>query len=113
MSNYDNCLKQFAERVRAEGKVWGLKGEDGWAVCSSIEFEDTDVYPFFSSESAARQLCSGEWDIYTPTSIPLEDFLADWLPGMHEDNAMVGPDWDAELEGEEVEPADLAAALEG
>ena len=38
-------------------------------------------------------------------------FLEDWLPGMHEDNVMVGPNWDRELTGLEVEPADIAAHL--
>jgi hypothetical protein len=37
--------------------------------------------------------------------------MAEWLPGIHEDNAMVGPNWDLEMSGLELEPADLAQAL--
>ncbi|MDT8429773.1 MAG: DUF2750 domain-containing protein [Pseudomonadales bacterium] len=106
--NYD----LFVERVSASGQVWGLKAEDGWAVCPSIEFEDTDVFPFWSDEADAAIHCVDEWDIYTPAPITLADFLGDWLPGMHEDNAMAGPNWDNEMTGLEIEPKDLAERLE-
>ena len=34
-----------------------------------------------------------------------------WLAGMSEDGVLVGTNWDAELEGLEVEPSDLAEEL--
>ena len=43
-SNYD----LFISRIQETGKVWGLKAKDGWAVCPSLEFEQTDVFPFWS-----------------------------------------------------------------
>ncbi|MDA9371956.1 DUF2750 domain-containing protein, partial [Porticoccaceae bacterium] len=42
-----------------------------------------------------------------PVAIELEEFLDDWLPGMHSDVLMVGVNWNAELAGREVEPLDL------
>lgn len=39
--------------------------------------------------------------------ISLEEFLDDWLPGMHEDVILVGVNWNGEMEGAEVEPLDL------
>lgn len=104
-------LERFAQTVLESALIWGLKGEDGWAVCASIEFEDTDVMPFFSSQQAAQALCHDEWQDYTPHSIKLEEFIDDWLPGMHEDDVMLGLDWNTEMEGLEAEPADLAAAF--
>jgi hypothetical protein len=105
-------LSAFAAKVFSNAEVWGLKAEQGWALCPSIEFEETDVLPFFSSKGNASSLCSDDWNGYQPESIPLESFLEDWLPGMHEDNVMAGLNWDADLDGVEVEPADLAAAIE-
>lgn len=107
----DSNIETFVEQALQQGQVWGLYGEDGWALCDSIEYEDTDVFPFWSSEQAAKAMCTDEWSVYKPRAISLEDFLSEWLPGMHEDNAMVGTDWDAELTGGEVEPAELAKAL--
>ena len=105
-------LSAFAAQISSSKEVWGLKAVQGWALCSSIEFEETEVLPFFSNKEEASLLCSGDWDTYQPEAIPLKSFLEEWLPGMHEDNAMVGLNWNAELEGAEVEPADLAAAIE-
>lgn len=113
MTNLDEQegLSAFASELASKAEVWGLMGENGWALCPSIEFEETEVLPFFSSKYAASLLCSGEWEAYRPEVIPLESFLDEWLPGMHEDNAMVGLNWNTDLEGIEAEPADLAAAI--
>lgn len=105
-------MSDFAALVSASTEVWGLKAGDGWALCSSIEFEETDVMPFFSSVDKARLLCTGSWSDYKPEAIALDAFLMDWLPGMHEDSAMVGLNWNADMEGAEVEPAELATAIE-
>ncbi len=103
--------QRFLDEARQSGTVWGLANEDGWAVCPSIEFEETDVFPFWSQERFAKALCVDEWSVYQAKSISVEDFLIEWLPGMHEDNALVGTNWDEELSGMEVEPADLAKSL--
>lgn len=106
------ALSVFAAEASANAQVWGLKSDQGWALCPSTEFEETDVLPFFSTAESAVLLCTGEWSIYQPEAVPLAAFLEDWLPGMHEDNAMVGLNWSADMEGVEVEPAALAAAIE-
>ncbi len=106
-ANYD----LFIEQIQKTGQVWGLKAEDGWAVCPSLEFEKTDVFPFWSNEADAKSHCTEDWEIYTPASLTLEDFVVNWLPGMHEDEVMVGPNWNSELSGVEVEPADVAERL--
>jgi len=108
----NEALEAFISAISLNNKIWGLKGPDGWAVCDSLEFEETSVYPFFSSEAAALKLCTEAWKTYVPSSLELEEFLQDWLPGMHEDNALLGIEWNADMEGEEMEPADIAAAFE-
>jgi len=106
-ANYD----LFIDEIRKTGKIWGLKSGDGWAVCPSLEFEQTDVFPFWSNQADAEVHCSDDWAIYTPAVIELEDFIENWLPGMHEDEVMAGPNWDADMSGLEVEPADIAERL--
>lgn len=103
--------RRFVEQVRASGEVWGLRGEEGWAYCTSSEYEDTDVLIFWSDRAEAQQHAQGEWARHRPTAIPLEEFVDQWLEGMHEDGALVGPNWDADLCGSEMEPSDLADEL--
>ena len=42
----------------------------------------------------------------------VEEFLDDWLPGMHSDVLMVGVNWTPDLEGQEMEPLDLLEEFE-
>ena len=48
----------FISEIQETGKVWGLKAKDGWAVCPSLEFEQTDVFPFWSDEADAKIHCA-------------------------------------------------------
>lgn len=101
--NYDRFIVEAVEN----GLVWGLEGEDGFAVCPSERHEDTDVMPFWSNRELAEAVCVDEWAVYKPVPIDLEEFLDDWLPGLHQDVVLVGVNWTAELEGAEEEPLDL------
>src|SRR2546426_2533091 len=105
--------ERFVERVRKSGEVWGLQSAKGWANCPSNDHEGRDVMVFWSDRAyAVRQLKDG-WSTYEPTSIPLDAFIGRWLPGMHQDRVLVGPNWDTHLCGLEVEPQDVAKELTG
>ena len=104
-------IERFVTGALASGLVWGLKSDDGWAVCPSNEYEDASVYPFWSDRAEAFIHCADEWSGCTPTAIDLDRFLEDWLPGMHGDDALVGTNWSRELIGLEVEPMELAIAF--
>lgn len=39
--------EKFIERVSESKLIWGLASEEGWGVCESNEYEDTDVMPFW------------------------------------------------------------------
>ena len=101
--NFDRFIVEAIEN----GCVWSLQGPEGWALVGSEQHEGTDVMPFWSQEEFARVHCVEDWKDYEPVEIELEEFLEDWLTGMHEDVILVGINWDAELEGVEVEPLDL------
>lgn len=110
-ANFKTSYRRFIDRAQAAGEVWGLQSDSGWAYCESDEYEDTEVLVFWSDRAAAQRLAVGEWSDHKAVAIQLEDFIENWLPGMDEDGALAGLDWDTELSGIEVEPGDLAADL--
>ncbi|TQV77441.1 DUF2750 domain-containing protein [Aliikangiella marina] len=95
---------EFLDEICGTEIVWGLANEEGWAVCDSNDFDGREAIPFWSNEHLAKLLCTGDWADYVPRPIPLEEFLDDWLHGMHEDEILVGTNWDDELVGPELEP---------
>lgn len=109
----DVNLDRLVVESLSAGCIWGLQDREGhWAVVPSEQSTEIDVIPFWSGCDLAQQLCSGEWKIYKPTAIDIEEFLDDWLPGMHNDVLLVGINWNSDLEGEEVEPLDLLEEFE-
>lgn len=110
--NSKRRYENFIKRVSESRTVWGLKSEDGWCVCESNEYEDTVVMLFWSDEAYARQCAVEEWSHYSPTSIPLEEFMTNWIYGMNEDELLVGVNWNAKLIGLEVEPYELLKELD-
>jgi len=105
-------LDRFIVEALTQGCVWGLEGPEGWALCASEQSDETDVMPFWSQESFAKAHCQDDWSEYKPVAVDLNEFLDDWLPGMHEDVILIGINWDENLEGEEYEPLDLLQEFE-
>lgn len=110
-SDLNANYQRFIEHVQESGQVWGLQSDEGWVIVDSTEYEETEVMPFWSEESYAREHCVGEWEDFEPVAMDLSEFLEDWLVGMAEDGVLVGPNWNSELEGLEVEPEDIARLL--
>ena len=48
-----------------------------------------------------------------PTKIDFDDFIDEWLHGMHEDEVLAVPNWNQELIGPEIEPIILIEDLIG
>ena len=102
--NLDRLVVESLEN----GCIWGLKdSDDSWALVGSSDSDSIDVMPFWSTQELAQALCTGDWNIYQPAAIEMEEFLDDWLPGMHADVLMVGINWNEDLEGQEMEPLDV------
>ena len=112
-SDLNANYQRFIEHSQETGRVWGLHSADGWVIVDSAEFEDSEVIPFWSEENYASAHCVGEWEKFKPTPIELEDFVENWLVGMDEDGTLVGPNWNADLEGLEIEPVEIAKQLGG
>ncbi|MEZ8142896.1 hypothetical protein A1OQ_11370 [Enterovibrio norvegicus FF-162] len=102
-------LMLFVEETQRTQVVWGLKNEeDGWLACDSSEFENSEVMPFWSAKEDAEHHNVEEWADFDVVEIPLDVFVEDWLVTLSEDGVLVGTNWNAELEGKELEPAELA-----
>lgn len=107
----ENCARFLPEAV-AQGCVWTLEGEGGFALCESERRPDSDVMPFWSQREFAEVHAAEGWADYQVVPVDLEEFMDDWLTGMHDDVLLVGINWNGEMEGEEIEPLDLLEQLE-
>lgn len=101
-------LTLFVSESTQNQLVWGLKNEDGWLSCDSTEFEESEVMPFWSNKADAETHNVEEWADFEVLEIPLDIFVEDWLLTLAEDGVLIGTNWNAKLEGKELEPADLA-----
>ena len=103
-SRYQSFIRTVIER----DEVWGLEGDEGLALSTSHENEETDVIPYWSEEALAKALAVDDWAAFQPVAMPLVEFLEHWLTGMHNDEMLAGTNWDKDLSGKEVEPLVLA-----
>ncbi len=103
----DANYEQFIVEALEQGCVWGLESKDGWALCPVDGNEEIAVMPLWSQPEYAEVHVAGEWEHYRVVPISVEELLDDWLPGMHEDVTLVGPNWNAKLEGGDLEPLDI------
>ena len=111
MTTNSAALKAFVTSVCESQKLWLLGEDDDYLVVDSVEYENSDVMPIFSSQQAAEALCVDEWAAYQVISVDLEAFFEEWLPGLDEAGVLAGIDLNAELEGEEFEFFTLAKAI--
>lgn len=110
-NSHDNYTTFFADAV-ATGCVWGLQGQDGWAQSASEKYPEVQVIPFWSQLEYAEIHQQQEWASYQAVAIDLEEFMEEWLPGMHRDVILAGLNWNGSLEGEDNEPLDVLQEFE-
>ncbi len=102
-------LHLFVEQVTLSKQVWGLVDKDGWAMTASDNIsENQEIMPFWSQKEYAITHCDGDWINYRAEAIPLDEFMNNWLPGMHEDQMLIAINLTADLTGLEVDPIELA-----
>lgn len=95
MSTLPSQFSDFLVQVKASQTLWALqeRSSEGWVVLDSINFEDTDVMPLWSSAELAQKHCIDEWQDYTPVAISVADWLEFWVEDLASDNVMVGVNW--------------------
>ncbi|MGI4885847.1 MAG: DUF2750 domain-containing protein [Janthinobacterium lividum] len=102
--------KRFINRVIEAGQVWALQADEQWIFSDSNEDEEIAVFTVWSDRAYAQRCAISAWQFHKPASIPLAEFLESWCAGLHNNQELVGTNWDQELRGLETEP--LALVLE-
>lgn len=113
MSENTPALVQFQEDVKTSQLLWGLqdKVSNDWVVMDSLNFEDTEVMPLWSTEALAAVHCIEEWEDYTPASITLADWFELWLEDLVQDDVIVGLNWVGDEDDLELGLAEFTEAL--
>lgn len=108
-TDIEHNLALFITETKKNLLVWGLRNEEeGWLSCDSAEFENSEVMPFWSSKEEAAIHNIEEWADFDIVEIPLDIFVEDWLITLAEDGVLIGINWNSELEGKELEAAEVA-----
>jgi hypothetical protein len=100
----NQSYNQFIEKAAASKLVWGLYDKKGWASSHSAESEDIGLVPLWSERSLAKICAKNDWRGYTPTEIPLAEFLESWCIDLAENEILIGINWDVNLLGWETSP---------
>ena len=81
--NANERFGYFIRKCADFEEVWGLRNDEGW--CGMGTDNGGESIPFWPEESFAVLMADDEWADCTPESIPLEEFVKEWLPNMDED----------------------------
>ncbi|RAU83015.1 DUF2750 domain-containing protein [Pontibacter arcticus] len=104
--------ERFIKKICETEIVIGLESKEGFATSSSNNYEDEVDNPiqmicFWSEKALAKACVKDGWSNYTPTEIPLSEFLENWCVGMNNDGLLIGTNFDQNMFGHETEPFDL------
>ena len=76
----------FVKRVADSEEIWSLRGKDGWILAADPTRALVPVWPH---PRYAAACVSGVWTGSEPAAIPLEQWLAVWLPGIARDHRAI------------------------
>ncbi len=96
----------FVERIVASGTVWALDDDGRVARCDAHE-SDAQVIPVFSDAAYARRGAACWGDAYPAFDVDLDFFMETALPFCIDEGHLVGPNWDGNMAGAEVDAATL------
>jgi len=109
----ETTLKSFLNQIKENQIIWALqdKASEDWVVLDSINFEDTDVMPLWSTEALAKSHCIEEWAEYIPVAITVADWMEFWVEDLLEDGVIIGLDWQENEDCFELELAEFTQSL--
>lgn len=113
MTDQQNTIKTFMADVKASQTLWVLQepDEDNYVVLDSINFENTDVMPLWSSSELAKKHCVDEWVNYQPTAISMAEWMEFWIEDLNEDGIIIGLNWPEDGDCAEVELSEFTQLL--
>lgn len=80
-------VKYAINRIADWEELWSLRGPGGWVLYSDIE--GRECIPVWPHQEFAASCADGDWLGTEPVSIPLDEWMEDWLPGISQDNRFV------------------------
>lgn len=106
------AYKVFLDRVKSSGYVWFLLDvEQDYPCCCDSSSDEVRVVPFWSDSSYAKRTQTHFNFETSADSIPLEIFLKTTLSHLREEKMLIGPNWDGNLAGLEIDPTELSLKL--
>ncbi|XPF94215.1 DUF2750 domain-containing protein [Colwellia sp. RE-S-Sl-9] len=113
MTDQQNIIKTFMTDVKVSQTLWALKEpeSENYVVLDSVNFENTEVMPLWSSAELAQNHCFEEWEDYQPTEISVAEWMEFWIEDLNEDNIIIGLNWPEEGDCVEVELAEFTQLL--
>lgn len=113
MKDNNQTLATFLAEVKPAQLLWALqdKKSEDWVVLDSLNYEETEVMPLWSSEDLAAQHCTEEWQDYTPAAITLADWFEFWVDDLIEDGVIIGINWLGEEDDLEIDLPEFTQSL--
>jgi len=113
MTDKQTVTATFINDVKTSQTLWALQEPESgnYVVIDSINFENTDVMPLWSSIELAKSLCIDEWQNYQPAEISVSEWMEFWIEDLNEDNIIIGVNWPETGHCEELELADFTQLL--
>lgn len=108
-----NILSTFTKQVKDSQVIWALQDQasEDWVVLDSVNFENTEVMPLWSTDVLAKKHCVEEWANYVPAAISVADWMEFWVEDLLADGIIIGLDWQESDDCAEVELAEFTQAL--
>ncbi len=112
MSN-EKILTAFIAEVKDTQTMWALqdKSSEDWVVLDSINFENTEVMPLWSTQAQAKSHCVEEWAEYVPAEITVAEWMEYWVEELLADAVVIGINWQEEGQCFEIELPEFTQAL--
>ena len=91
----NSIFEKFLADVKPTQLLWALKDpeSDDWVILDSINYEDSEVMPVWSSQENVENHRTDGWEGYVSASITVADWLEFWVEDLINDNVIVGIDW--------------------
>jgi hypothetical protein len=68
-------------------EVWSLKSKDGWVRMG--DKQGRQFVPIWPHPRLAEVFADGEWKDHEARSIPLDEWMEKWIPGMERDGTLI------------------------
>jgi len=113
MTDHQSTINTFMGDVKTSQVLWALQEPNSgdYVVLDSVNFENTDVMPLWSTSVLAKKHCVDEWESYQPAEISIAEWMEFWIEDLNEDGIIIGLNWPEDGECAEIELAEFTQLL--